>query len=109
MHLIFRQLLQSFATKFMSQGFGVLPNFGSKTPTWSSPRYRDYVKEGYKSLIWVYRCVREIGEAISSVPWQAFERASDGKLIPRPGNELERLLRKPNDIMNGPTFFETWV
>ena len=95
--------------KFASQGFGHLPPFAAKTPTWASLKYSDYVKEGYQSLIWVYRCVREIAEAISSVPWKAFKITEDGTRIPVPNHPLERLLRRPNDVMSGPAFFESWA
>ena len=101
--------LLSFLSKFTSQGFGRLPNFAAKAPTWSSLRYRDYVKEGYQSLIWVYRCVREIAEAISIVPWKVFRVADDGTRIPVTDHPLERLLKRPNDIMSGPAFFESWA
>ncbi len=104
-----RDWFRSFLSKFTSQGFGTLPGFTAKAPTWSSLRYRDYVKEGYQSLIWVYRCVREIAEAVSSVPWKAYKIAEDGTRIPQPGHPLERLLQKPNDIMTGPAFFDAWA
>jgi len=104
-----RDWFQNFLSKFTSQGFGTLPGFTASTPTWSSLGYRDYVKEGYQSLIWVYRCVREISEAVSSVPWKTFKVAEDGTRIPVPGHKFEQLLKRPNDIMSGPAFFDAWT
>ncbi len=78
-------------------------------PTWASLGYKDYVNEGYKSLVWVYRCVREIAEAVSSVPWEVYEVRADGTERLLLGHPLEKLLKVPNRIMDGTQLFEAWT
>ena len=98
--------LRGLATK-SSQGYGFLST-GKATPTWATFEYKDYVREGYQSLVWVYRCVREIAEAISSVPWVVKERDSNGNERVIEGHPLTQLLKQPNPIMTGGDLFEAW-
>jgi HK97 family phage portal protein len=71
--------------------------------------YKEAVTEGYKQLVWVYRCNRSIGEAVASVPWKAYKKANDGTETPLPGHPLEVLMEKPNPYYSRKEFFECWA
>jgi len=71
--------------------------------------YKQAVTEGYKQLVWVYRCNRSIGEAVASVPWKAYKKAADGTETPLPGHPLELLMEKPNPFYSRKEFFENWA
>ncbi len=107
-HLI-RSIQAAYFNVKASRGFArSVVGAASSTPTWVSLEYKNYVNEGYKSLVWVYRCVREIAEAVSSVPWEVYEVQADGTERPLPGHALEKLLKTPNRIMDGTQLFEAW-
>ena len=74
----------------------------------SAMRYPEAVASGYKGIVWVYRCVREIGQAVGSVPWKVYRRTGDDVLTPLPGHELEVLLSRPNPHTDRKQFFESW-
>ena len=103
-----RSIQEAFFQFKSSRGFGRSVVGAAGTPTWVSLEYKSYVNEGYKSLVWVYRCVREIAEAVSSVPWEVYEVQPDGTERPLPGHALEKLLKAPNRIMDGTQLFEAW-
>lgn len=59
--------------------------------------YAAATKEGYKRLIWVYRCINALGEAVGSVPWKSYRRLADGQITPLEDKyPLTQLLENPN-------------
>lgn len=71
-------------------------------------KYTEAVESGYKSLVWVYRCVKKRGENLGSVPWKVRQRLSDGTYRPLPGHPLEALMNRPNPYTDRKEFFEGW-
>ena len=59
--------------------------------------YGAATKEGYKRLIWVYRCINALGEAVGSVPWKSYRRMSNQQVEPLEINHpLAQLIENPN-------------
>lgn len=79
---------------------------------WSATKgvtYREAVEGGYKGIVWVYRCVKIIGESVGSVPWKVYQMNPDGttgKVLN--GHPLEKLIKRPNPWTDRKQFFETW-
>jgi HK97 family phage portal protein len=92
------QAVAAYSLLFQRSGVG---SFGNM-------RYKDAVKHGYSSLVWVYRCIKKRGEAVGSVPWKVSKKGPEGELTPLPGHPLEQLLAKPNPYTDRKQFFEGW-
>lgn len=87
------------------QGYSLL--FGNRmSGMFGSLRYSDAVKEGYKSLVWIYRCIKKRGESVGMVPWRAYEKGTNR---PLPDHPLEKLIRFPNPYSDCKDFFESLV
>ena len=71
--------------------------------------YTNASDEGYKAIIWVYRCVQEIANRVSSVPWGVFRKNAKGENIELEKHELNKLLLYPNEEMSWKDFLEWWV
>ena len=87
-----------------------VPLWQDKTPVWSSKNFKAFAVEGYKKVVWVYACVREIATSVSSIPWSLYrkQREQDGKikLVEVEQHALLDLLKRPNRWMSGQEFFE---
>ena len=57
----------------------------------------------------MYRCVREVAEAVSSVPWQVKELDSEGNERIIPNHPLTQLMKQPNPTMTGSDLIEAWA
>lgn len=72
-------------------------------------KFSDAVAKGYKGLVWVHRCVSEIGQAVGSVPWKTYRMRSDGTKIQIPGHELGQLIEKPNPYYDRRDLMSSWA
>lgn len=72
-------------------------------------RYPDAVERAYKAIVWVNRCINEIGTAVGSVSWKAYREEKSGTLTPMPNHQLEVLMEKPNPHMSAKEFFSLWA
>ncbi len=73
----------------------------SGQPVWSDMSVSKAVKEGYKKNSWVYRAVRLIAVAGSSVPWVV---SKDEEFYYE--HPISMLLKKPNPSISRQTLFE---
>ena len=64
-------------------------------------KYEDYAKEGYSENAIVYRCVNEIANGASAIPFCVYD--GDVKLDNHP---LIDLLARPNPLMAGVEYFQ---
>ena len=64
-------------------------------------KYEDYAKEGYQENAIVYRCVNEIANGASSIP---FKVLSNG--VELENHPLKDLLARPNALMAGVEYFQ---
>lgn len=71
--------------------------------------FQQAVQQGFKSSVWVYRCIFELGQAIGSVPWKAFRDNKDGTETAMPGHPLELLMERPNPYTNRNEFIQAWA
>lgn len=98
---------ESRLTPVLSALFG---GFGSGLLTsGSNMQFRKAVDSGYKGIVWVYRCVSALGQAVGSVPWKVYEKQADGQDKPLPGHPLEVLLARPNPYADRSEFFAAWI
>lgn len=72
-------------------------------PVWTPRNYADLAREGFTRNAVVYRCVRMIAEAASSVVFQAFENGR--AVIDHP---LLELICRPNATQCAPDIFDAW-
>ncbi|RMF09146.1 MAG: phage portal protein [Alphaproteobacteria bacterium] len=72
-------------------------------PVWTPRDYASLAREGFTQNAVVYRCVRMIAEAASSVPLLLYE---DGR--PLDTHPLLRLLEAPNATQCAPDLFDSW-
>jgi len=79
------------------------------TGVFGKMKYKEAVAEGYQSIVWIYRCIRKMGEALGSVPWSVVRIGPDGTKTPIPGHPLEKLLNQPNPYCDRREFFEGWI
>jgi HK97 family phage portal protein len=98
-------------TGTVAQAFSAF--FGVKRGAFSAGNnisFIEAVNKGYKGLVWVYRCVKEIGEAVGSVTWLAMTDDGKGNLTQLPtSHPLSRLLAQPNELQDSAEFFEAWA
>lgn len=103
-----------FSTK-ASRGFGLSTPGGVGAAIWTGRDYKSFVKEGYKGLWIVYRCVRATAENIKQAKIIATRVRKDGseEVIDlngnKPENQLAQLLRRPNSFMTMADFLEAWT
>lgn len=71
--------------------------------------YKTAAEEGYKQVVWVYRCVQEILNRVSSVPWAVCRKNSSGEIENVTGHPLNELINQPNPIMSWTELLEWWV
>ena len=74
---------------------------GQGRPVWTGRDYAGLAREGQRNPI-VYRCVRLVAEAASSVPWLIYEGGDELATHP-----LLDLLERPNAAQDGASLFET--
>lgn len=68
------------------------------------------VSEGYKDLVWVYRCVAKKGESIGSVPWKVYRKASaTNEREHLQDHPFQKLIDRPNPYMDRTQFFVQWM
>lgn len=84
------------------------PSWQTGTAQSKPKNYRNYAKEGYEQVVWVYRCCCEIAEAVSSVPWKLFLIRKDGKSEEIQNHEILEIMKHPNPIMSWKDFIEAW-
>jgi len=79
---------------------GIMPDFLTSKPVWNNWNAETASREGYKSVAWVYACIKLRANAVSSVPivveryiggkWQQDERHPLQRLIDQPNPDLDR-------------------
>ena len=91
-------------------GGWLVPSYIDKIPQWSKWDARRAVEEGFKSSVWVYKCVERLMKAAASVPWCAHVRqGSQGdEWQPEPDHPLTTLIEHPNPFMGRQKLME-WV
>jgi HK97 family phage portal protein len=72
-------------------------------PLWTPRNYADLAREGFTKNAVVYRCVRMIAEAASSVTLYAFEKGQ-----PINAHPLLHLIARPNATQCAPDLLEAW-
>jgi HK97 family phage portal protein len=72
--------------------------------------YLNASEEGYKQVVWVYRCVNEIAKRVSSVPFVVYAEGRDGEKEEITGNHpLKSFLRKPNKLQGWAQFMRAHI
>lgn len=114
-----RQLGRQFGNAFKAATGGspatqvISAFFGNRSRGFAAANNISFIEatnRGYKGLVWVYRCVKEIGESVGSVTWQAMEVDSSGREKPLPlSHPLNKLLSQPNELQDSAEFFEAWA
>jgi len=82
----------------------------SGTPQYPETDAENLASEGVEKCVTAYSCITMIAASSAAVPWQLFEKKTDGKLVEveDPNHELIQLWNKPNPKWDGRTFREWW-
>lgn len=81
----------------------------SNSGLFRSIKYHDAVEDAYKSVVWVYACVRTISDACAAPPWKAYSVRKSGTLKPLPGHELEEMFKNPNPFTSQSDLVRDWA
>ncbi len=68
-----------------------------------------FAKEGYAQNIIVYRCIREIAIACSSVPFEVHHKIADDQIEVIKDHPILSLIENPNPLQAKESFIEAWV
>jgi len=71
--------------------------------------FREATEKGFRSQVWVYRCITELGQAVGSIPWKVVYVEDSGVKVPLSRHPLEKLLNNPNPNQDRSEFFATWI
>ena len=63
---------------------------------WPTRNYDNFAKEAYMGNVIASRCIREIAEAVASVPWKVVQTNSKGEKVDQPNHWLTPLLNRAN-------------
>ena len=69
---------------------------GSSGAVWSEQNFESYAKEAYLKNIIAFRCIDMIAKDVSSVPWELFRNAAEGKRELVTDHYVVDLLKRPN-------------
>ena len=87
---------------------GIAPDWIANKPAWSDWNAGTAIKEGYKSVAWVYACIKQRANAVASVPL-VVERYIGGEWQADPNSPLQRLLDYPNPDLDGNEWMRLFV
>lgn len=104
-----REWAVRFLVKSAATVAGSTPYRSGRKPTSMGMSFMEASTRGYKNLVWVYRCVTAIGNAVGSVPWKAYRREPSGKLVWLPNHPLEKLLENPNPYFTRKEIMNAWA
>ena len=78
-----------------SRGGLLLPGYKSGQPEWTDWDTDAAINDGFKSSVWVYRCLSALADMVSSLPWYV-ERPVGDEWERVEGHPAEELLEAPN-------------
>ena len=86
-----------FFDKFRKKAIpvGIAPDWLTNKPMWSAWNTDTAIREGYKSVAWVYACIKLRANAVASVP-VVIERYIGGNWEADSKHPLQRLIDSPN-------------
>lgn len=70
--------------------------------------YLKAVHEGYKNIVWVYRCISAHATALSSVPWKVYKTSRTGEETHIPNHPIELMMNAPNPYFGRRELFESF-
>lgn len=71
--------------------------------------YKTAADEGFKQVVWVFRCAVEIANRVSSVPWGVYRKNKKDENELLPDHPLNSLLLFPNAEQSWKEFLEAWI
>ena len=78
-----------------SRGGLLLPGYRSGQPEWTEWDTDKAITDGFKSSVWVYRCLQSLADMVSSMPWYV-ERKEGDEWVRVEDHPVEQLLESPN-------------
>lgn len=79
-------------------------------PVWTTQKDKQFITEGYNSVVWVYSCVSAISGAVSSVPFLLYRKGRAGRLIEIEDHPILTMLNQSaNPHMSGKDFLDYWA
>ena len=85
-------------------------NWQYNQPKWNTQKDKQFITEGYNSIVWVYAAVSLLSSCGSSVPWKLFRKQRSGKLIEITEHPILNIVNnRVNDYMTSKDFFDIWI
>ena len=91
---MFKKAWNYISTKASKAAWVIAPQGWGKI--WPERNYDNFAKEAYMGNIIASRCIKEISEAVASVPWKVVKTNAKGEQIDLPNHWLVPLLGRAN-------------
>lgn len=101
---MFEWLANKFIKKQVTQT--VIKESGVSGAVWSDENFENFAKEAFLRCVVANRCIREISDAVGSVPWGVFELNRKGEKVPIQNHPIEKLLKRPNPEQGWSAFIQ---
>lgn len=84
--------------------------FNYNRAKWSTQNDKEYIKESYERLVWVYACVSKISSCVSNVNWKLYRRQLNGKKKEIQEHPLLNLVNvNASSNLSSTDFFDLWA
>lgn len=89
--------------------FPIIPSYEAGVEKAQPFSYYNASEEGYKQSAWVYTCIREIANRVSSVKWIIAKKNAEGEIEELPNHPLNKLIQTPNPYFSFYDFLQQFV
>lgn len=70
---------------------------------------KTFAIEGYQQNVIVYRCIREVSSAVTSLDYEAVRQLADDEIEVLSDHPMLRLFKHPNPMQSGKAFLDEWT
>lgn len=77
---------------------------------WSVQNDKEYIKQGFNQIIWVYACAVKIASSVSCIPWILYKKNAKCELEEVKDHPLNNLFNnRVSEFYTSADFFEMWA
>jgi len=77
---------------------------------WSVQNDKEYIKQGFNQIVWVYACAAKIASSVSCIPWKLYKKNSKGEPEEIKVHPLLDLFNyRVSEFYTSSDFFEMWA
>jgi len=104
-----QQKTRELIFSLLKSWFPIIPSYEAGVEKAQPFSYYNASEEGYKQGIWVYRCIKEIANRVSSVKWYVAKKNTEGSIEELPNHPLNNLIQNLNPHFSFNDFLEQFV